>query len=64
MIIRRVITINGNTIYQNYSDQNVYIMNKTDGTLWETVNSIIDYAYEETAEEIKPIEEPKNPFER
>jgi hypothetical protein len=64
MIIKSILTFNGNTIYQNYSDQNVYIRNKTNGTLWSIVNSKFDYQYEETAEEIKPIEEPKNPFER
>ena len=54
MIIREVIQILDNTMYRNHSDKNVYIRNKTNGTLWTTVNSSIDYEYEETD---KPIEE-------
>lgn len=64
MIVKNVLIFNGNTIYQNYSDQNVYIRNKTDGTLWSTVNSRLDYQYEETDIQIELNEEPKSPFER
>lgn len=57
MIIRNVIIINGDKIYQNYSDNNVYIRNKTNGTLWTSVNSNIDFEYEETD---IPIEQEEN----
>ena len=53
-VIREVIIIEDNPIYRNHSDKNVYIRNKENGTLWTTVNSSIDYEYEETD---KPIEE-------
>ena len=53
MIIREVIQINDKTIYRNYSDSGVYIRNKSNGTLWATVNSSIDYEYEETDVEIE-----------
>ena len=49
MVIREVIQILDNTIYRNYSDKGVYIRNKkTNGTLWSSVNSSIDFEYEET----------------
>ena len=48
MIIREVIQINDKTIYRNYSDNNVYIRNKSNGTLWTEVNSSTDFEYEET----------------
>lgn len=48
MIIREVLQIENSTIYRNYSDKGMYIRNKTDGTLWIEVNSLIDYEYEET----------------
>ena len=54
MIIREVIQILDNTMYRNHSDKNVYIRNKENGTLWSSVNSSIDYEYEETD---IPIEE-------
>ena len=54
MIIRNVFDFNGDKVYQNYSDNNVYIRNKTNGTLWTSVNSNIDFEYEETD---IPIEE-------
>lgn len=57
MIIRNVLIINGDKIYQNYSDNNVYIRNKTNGTLWTSVNSNIDFKYEETD---IPIEQEEN----
>jgi len=57
MIIRNVIIINGDKVYQNYSDNNVYIRNKTNGTLWTSVNSNIDFEYEETD---IPIEQEEN----
>ena len=60
MIIREVIKIGENTIYKNYSDKNVYIRNKENGTLWSSVNSSIDFEYEETD---KPIEEEKESVE-
>jgi hypothetical protein len=50
MIIREVIDILGQTIYRNYSDKGVYIRNKTTGLLYTSVNSSIDYEYEETDE--------------
>lgn len=50
MIIKEEIQINGQTIYRNYSDKKVLIRNKENGTLWEVVNSSIDFAYEETDE--------------
>jgi ribosomal protein L16 Arg81 hydroxylase len=56
MIIRKEIKINDDTLYQNYSDKNVYIRNKENGILWRSVNSSIDFEYEETD---KPIEEEK-----
>ena len=64
MIVKNVLIFNGNKVYQNYSDQNVYIRNKTNGTLWSTVNSRLDYQYEETDIPIELNEEPKSPFER
>lgn len=57
MIIRNVLVINGDKVYQNYSNNNVYIRNKTNGTLWTSVNSSIDFEYEETN---IPIEEEEN----
>ena len=48
MIIKETIKILDHTIYKNYSDKGVYIRNKENGTLWTTVNSSIDYEYEET----------------
>lgn len=57
MIIRNVLIINGDKIYQNYSNNNVYIRNKTNGTLWTSVNSNIDFEYEETD---IPIEQEEN----
>lgn len=57
MIIRNVFVFNGDKVYQNYSDNNVYIRNKTNGTLWTSVNSNIDFKYEETN---IPVEEEKN----
>jgi len=57
MIIRNVLIINGDKVYQNYSDNNVYIRNKTNGTLWTSVNSNIDFEYEETD---IPIEQEEN----
>jgi hypothetical protein len=57
MIIRNVLIINGDKVYQNYSDNNVYIRNKTNGTLWTSVNSNIDFKYEETD---IPIEQEEN----
>ena len=48
MIIREVIQILNDTIYRNYSDNNVYIRNKETGILYTDVNSSIDYEYEET----------------
>lgn len=50
MIIKETIKILDHTIYKNYSDKGVYIRNKENGTLWTTVNSSIDYEYEETDE--------------
>ena len=57
MIIRNVFDFNGDKVYQNYSDSNVYIRNKTNGTLWTSVNSNIDFKYEETD---IPIEQEEN----
>lgn len=57
MIIRNVFVFNGDKVYQNYSDNNVYIRNKTNGTLWTSVNSNIDFKYEETD---IPIEQEEN----
>lgn len=57
MIIRNVFDFNGDKVYQNYSDNNVYIRNKTNGTLWTIVNSNIDFKYEETD---IPIEQEEN----
>lgn len=57
MIERKVIQIGDSIIYQNHSDQNVYIRNKMNGTLWDTVNSLIDYEYEETDIPIENINE-------
>ena len=57
MIIRNVFDFNGDKVYQNYSDNNVYIRNKTNGTLWTSVNSNIDFEYEETD---IPIEQEEN----
>jgi len=54
MIIKKEIPILDKIIYQVYSDKNVYIKNKTDGTMWEKVNSSVDFEYEETD---IPIEE-------
>lgn len=56
MIIREVMQINDNKIYRNYSDKGVYIRNKENGTLWTTVNSSIDYEYEETDKLIEIVE--------
>jgi len=56
MIIRNVFVFNGDKVYQNYSDNNVYIRNKTNGTLWTSVNSNIDFEYEETDIPIKQEE--------
>ena len=56
MIIKEQIPILDKIIYRVHSDKNVYIRNKTNGTLWSTVNSSIDFEYEETdilLEEIK-----------
>jgi ribosomal protein L16 Arg81 hydroxylase len=57
MIIRNVFVFNADKVYQNYSDNNVYIRNKTNGTLWTSVNSNIDFEYEETD---IPIEQEEN----
>lgn len=60
MIIKEIIQILDSTIYRCYSDKKVYIRNKETGILWEDVNSIIDYEYEETdipIEEVEPLEE-------
>lgn len=57
MIIRNVFVFNGDKVYRNYSDNNVYIRNKTNGTLWTSVNSNIDFEYEETD---IPIEQEEN----
>jgi hypothetical protein len=57
MIIRNVFVFNGDKVYQNYSNNNVYIRNKTNGTLWTSVNSNIDFKYEETD---IPIEQEEN----
>jgi len=48
MIIKKEIPVLDKKIYQVYSDKNVYIKNKTNGTLWKKVNSSIDFEYEET----------------
>ena len=56
MIIRKEIPILDKTIYQVYSDKNVYIKNKTNGTLWKKVNSSVDFEYEETDIPIKEEE--------
>ena len=48
MIIKEQIPILDKIIYRTYSNQNVYIRNKTNGTLWSIVNSSIDFDYEET----------------
>jgi hypothetical protein len=53
MIIKEIIELPTGTIYKVYSDKNVYIRNKTDDTIWDTVNSLIDYEYEETDIEIE-----------
>lgn len=53
MIIKEVFKIANSTIYQNYSDKGMYIVNKTNGTKWSVVNSLIDYEYEETGEKIQ-----------
>lgn len=47
-VIREVIKIENDIMYRNHSDNNVYIRNKTNGTLWSSVNSSIDFEYEET----------------
>lgn len=60
MIIKEVLQIENSTIYRNHSDKNVYIRNKTDGTLWTEVNSLIDYEYEETDMEIEKEEKEDN----
>ena len=57
MIIREVIQILNDTIYRNYSDKGVYIRNKTTGVLYSSVNSCIDYEYEETNIPIEKVEE-------
>ena len=57
MIIREVIQILNDTIYRNYSDNNVYIRNKETGVLYSDVNSSIDYEYEETDIPIEKVEE-------
>jgi hypothetical protein len=57
MIIKETIKILDHTIYKNYSDKGVYIRNKTNKTLWTTVNSSIDYEYEETDIPVEEIEE-------
>ena len=59
MIIREVIQILNDTIYRNYSDNNVYIRNKETGILYSVVNSSIDYEYEETDIPIEKVEEEK-----
>lgn len=60
MIIKETIKILDHTIYKNYSDKGVYIRNKENGTLWTTVNSSIDYEYEETD---IPVEDVENQME-
>jgi hypothetical protein len=56
MIIKETIKILDHTIYKNYSDKGVYIRNKENGTLWTTVNSSIDYEYEETDIPVEKVE--------
>lgn len=60
MIIREVLNINGRTIFRTHSDSGVYIRNKADGTLWTTVNSSIDFEYEETDTPIEKEAENEN----
>ena len=59
MIVKEIIKILDDTIYRNYSDNNVYIRNKETGILYSDVNSSIDYEYEETNIPIEKIEEEK-----
>ena len=53
MVVRTVIQVLNDTIYNNKSDKGVYIRNKTTGLLYTEVNSSIDYEYEETDELIE-----------
>ena len=53
MVVRTVIQILNDTIYNNKSDKGVYIRNKETGLLYTEVNSSIDYEYEETDELIE-----------
>ena len=57
MIVKEIIKILDDTIYRNYSDNNVYIRNKETGILYSDVNSSIDYEYEETDIPIEKVEE-------
>jgi hypothetical protein len=59
MIVKEIIKILDDTIYRNYSDKGVYIRNKTTGVLYSSVNSYIDYEYEETNIPIEKVEEEK-----
>ena len=59
MIVKEIIKILDDTIYKNYSDRGVYIRNKTTGVLYSSVNSCIDYEYEETNIPIEKAEEEK-----
>ena len=53
MVIRTVIQVLNDKIYNNKSDKGVYIRNKETGLLYTEVNSSIDYEYEETDEVIE-----------
>ena len=56
-IVKETIMINDKPVYKVHSDKNVYIKNKENGTLWSSVNSCVDFEYEETD---KIIEEESN----
>lgn len=56
MVVRTVIQVLNDKIYNNKSDKGVYIRNKTTGLLYTEVNSSIDYEYEETDELIEKEE--------
>jgi hypothetical protein len=48
MIIKETIHILNNTQYKLYSDNNFYIKNKKDNSIWTIVNTIVPDDFEET----------------